>query len=106
MKEKHRYAMLFSFIYAFCYFQTEPLGVSHTPSGNPTAQFETSEKFFLIPYTLYFINYLCYNNATTQIEYKLILFMGKFTFLFLVKMYALFLYAFPYRYKSANQFVW
>lgn len=40
-----RYNVFFLFC-AFCYFQTSPLGVSHTPSDKPTAKFETSEKFF------------------------------------------------------------
>ena len=46
------------FIYMpFCYEQTSPLGVSHTPSGNPkpkvSAQFLRSEQIFL--FLLFFI---------------------------------------------------
>ncbi len=36
--------------YSFCYEQTSPLGVSHTPSGNPSVQFVRSEPFFLSHY--------------------------------------------------------
>jgi len=62
--------IVFFFICAFCYFQTLPLGVRLcTPSGNPSAKFETSDEFSLPLFSIHFSAptfYFCKTTRTTN----------------------------------------
>ena len=78
---KYRKNDIFSQLNALCYLQTEPLGVSHTPSGIPrplaAARFEGFKQFFRPPkrgckkiHRIFLQPLLCSKNRETKSSYN------------------------------------